>query len=245
MSPIRKNEPKKSIPSMTHSMNTSRNSIRKSSFKTNDSYADKNFPLLTANIEKTQNFFSAAGRALNREKMLEKNHKFFLQNDKGIAVVCEPNAGQLKAYESIEITLTVYNDICGKFQDDLKIEINGLPPKKFPISIQVTGSPIVVTPNQVGVSFKNDCPKINIGTIVKGYGPVVRNFKVSNTGPKDIELEWKIYEISNNNYTDRDYFNIGIEGSNSGNDQNNEFKINWKPIEPAPSKDIVFSIEPM
>lgn len=73
-------------------------------------------PLVTADIEHLQNFTSFNGQMLNNKRKLEKDQKFYLTNNKGVAIVCEPHMGDLKAYQQITITLTIYNDVCGKFE---------------------------------------------------------------------------------------------------------------------------------
>jgi len=42
---------------------------------------------------------------------------------------------------------------------------------------------------------------------MRNSGLVSREFKVTNTGPKDIELEWKVYNL---NDTKPPYFDIKI-----------------------------------
>ena len=80
-----------------------------------------NYPLLNAAIEKVQNFTSSDGRALNHARRLENYQKFYLGNNKGIAVVCEPHEGELKAYEEIVVSMTIYNDTCGRFEVNTKV----------------------------------------------------------------------------------------------------------------------------
>lgn len=165
-----------------------RSSIRKTSIK-QESIAEKCPVLLTDALEKTENFISEAGRLLNQERKLSKDQKFFLQNNKGIAIVCEPNSGPLNAYENVEVIVTIFNDICGIYEDQLIIDIQGIEPAfKVPVLMNVKGSPIIVTPNQVGVSFKGEYPEVNIGNVLRNQGPVTKKFKVSNTGPKNMEI---------------------------------------------------------
>ena len=79
-------------------------------------FTKTNYPLLNAAIEKVQNFTSADGKALNHARRLERDQKFYLGNNKGIAVVCEPHEGELKAYQEIIVNMTIYNDTCGRFE---------------------------------------------------------------------------------------------------------------------------------
>lgn len=55
--------------------------------------------------------------------------------------------GNLLANATKEIKITLYNDICGLFSDELVINIEGLPIKKIPLKAKVTGSPIMLAPN--------------------------------------------------------------------------------------------------
>lgn len=169
-----------------HSMKL-RSSFRKTSFK-EESLTDACPKLLTDKLEKIDNFISTAGKALNQARKLAKDQKFFLQNNKGVAVLCEPNQGELLAYQEIEVVATVFNDICGIYEDSLTIDIKGLTSFKFPVLINVKGSPIICTPNQVGVSFKGEYPEVNVGNVLRNQGPTMKKFKVSNTGPKDMEI---------------------------------------------------------
>jgi len=61
-----------------------------------------------------------------------------------MCLLTEPNRGVLKGKEEKVITVTVYNDICGDFKDNLICEIQGLNPKKLPSHIVVSGSPVVI-----------------------------------------------------------------------------------------------------
>ena len=235
-----------------------RSSIRKTSFK-QEVIPEKCPILLTDNLEKTDNFISTSGKALNQAKKLSKDQKFFLQNNKGIAIVCEPNQGKLEAYQEIEIVVTVFNDICGVYEDTLNINIDGLAPYKFPVLINVKGSPIIVTPNQVGVSFKGEYPEVNIGNVLRNQGPTIKKFKVSNTGPKDMEIgylfynfiyfkiyilivEWKIYELSEKTYEGKDLFQFVFTNPIPGTGE--LAHLEWIAQKPPCSLDGQVSIEP-
>lgn len=136
--------------------------------------------------EKTDNFTSVDGQELNKNRRLEKDSKFYLTNNKGIAAVCVPKSGILHAHEEIIVNLTVYNDTCGVFEDHLCCDVKGLPLKKFPMRLNVTGSPLVVTPNQVGVDFKSDYPSFTVGSLMHSFPPISKQFKLTNTGPDDL-----------------------------------------------------------
>jgi len=59
-------------------------------------------------------------------------------------MLTEPNRGNLKGKAEITIKVTVYNDICGNFKDNLICEIQGLEPKRLTTQVIVSGSPVVI-----------------------------------------------------------------------------------------------------
>jgi hypothetical protein len=85
---------------------------------------------------------------------LENDQRVSLSNNLGLAVVCEPSKGQLPAYGSVVVTVSAFNDICGLFNDNLCCEIRGLDLKLFPVVIDVKGSPVIISPNQLGFNYK-------------------------------------------------------------------------------------------
>ena len=84
-------------------------------------------PILTDAHEHTNKFSSATGETFTATKRSEKEQNFYLQNNKGIAVVFTPNKGTLHPHSEIPISVTVYNNACGKFDDVFYSTIKGLP----------------------------------------------------------------------------------------------------------------------
>lgn len=104
-------------------------------------------PILSDEHEHTQKFSSASGNTFTQTKKIEKDQSYYLQNNKGIAIVFNPHLGELPPHSEIPITVTIYNNVCGKFDDKFISNIKGLPEYEFPISIGITGSPIVIPLN--------------------------------------------------------------------------------------------------
>ena len=74
-------------------------------------------------------------------------------------------------------------------------DVRGLDVRKFPVIVEVKGSPVVVTPNQLGFNYKEQIPLFDLGYYMRNSGTITREFKLSNTGPKDIELGNKYKQI--------------------------------------------------
>jgi len=84
--------------------------------------------------------------------------------------------------------VTLYNDICGEFNDNLLVNIESLPLKKIPVKVKVTGSPIALALNQVGINLRGEFPLINMGTIIKGSGNIEKSFHLVNNGPSEAAI---------------------------------------------------------
>lgn len=123
-------------------------------------------PILSDEHEQTQKFSSAVGETFTKTKQLEKEQGFYLSNNKGIAVVFTPYMGELPPNSEIPITVTIYNNVCGKFDDVLLSKVKGLNDIQFPISISISGSPIRIPPNQVGLNYNTVPPTLPIPTVV-------------------------------------------------------------------------------
>lgn len=141
--------------------------------------------LLNADIEKKNNFTSKAGQELNKVRMLERDQRVYLSNNKGVALYCEPSSGVLPGHSEKIVRVSCFNDICGKFEDNLCVSIQGLNDvKKFPVQVVVKGSPVVISPNQLGVTYKGQYPLFNLGYYMRSSPAITREFKIENTGPK-------------------------------------------------------------
>lgn len=82
-----------------------------------------------------------------------------------MAVVFTPNEGVLYPHSEIPITVTVYNNACGKFEDLFVSKIRGLPEFNFPINIKIDGSPLIIE-NQVGMNYNTTPPTIPFPIVI-------------------------------------------------------------------------------
>ncbi|EGR30591.1 hypothetical protein IMG5_128580 [Ichthyophthirius multifiliis] len=188
--------------------------FQKKNLETEQSQTNTKTNLLTDEIEKTQNFNSKQGQELNTQKTLEKKQQIYLQNNKGFAILCEPSKAKLSSYDTSLIKVTLFNDISGIQQDTLNINIQGLPLMKVPINIQVIGSPIIISPYQLGIDYEQQIPFFFLGHFSQNSPKITRFFKVLNTGPKPIKIKWQIYNLDNN--CSEKFFNISFQNPPQG-----------------------------
>jgi len=116
--------------------------------------------------EHTQKFTSVTGNSFTKEKALEKEMQFYLSNNKGIALVFSPHEGELAPNSEIPIKVTIYNNVCGKFDDVINANVKGLPQKNFPVRIAISGSPMIIPPNQVGLNYNTIPVSLPMPTVV-------------------------------------------------------------------------------
>jgi hypothetical protein len=147
-------------------------------------------PILSDEHEQTQKFSSAVGETFTKTKQLEKEQGFYLSNNKGLAIVFSPHMGDLPPNSEVPITVTIYNNVCGKFDDRIMSKVKGLPDVEFPISISISGSPIRVPPNQVGLNYNTIPATLPIPTVVAKSKAVTKTFMIKNTGIKSVDVNW-------------------------------------------------------
>ena len=79
----------------------------------------RNRAILSDEHEQTQKFTSEMSKTFTKTKQLEKEQGFYLKGDKGLAVVFNPHMGDLPPNSEVPITVTIYNNVCGKFDDKI------------------------------------------------------------------------------------------------------------------------------
>jgi len=210
-------------------------------------------PILSDEHEQTQKFSSAVGETFTKTKQLEKEQGFYLSNNKGLAIVFSPHMGDLPPNSEVPVTVTIYNNVCGKFDDRILSKVKGLPDIEFPISISISGSPVRIPPNQVGLNYNTVFPTLPIPTVVAKSKPVSKTFMIKNTGIKSVDINWLMFDQKNDvsslktEPTDEelgDIFDIDIVKNFSFDKADNPFKFELQAIEPEPSRDSAFKIEP-
>jgi len=89
----------------------------------------------------------------------------------------------LPANAEVPVTVTIYNNVCGKFDDKICANIDGLAKVEFPVRINITGSPVVIPNNQVGLNYNSLFPTLPMPTIVANAREAPpKQFMIKNTG---------------------------------------------------------------
>jgi len=52
------------------------------------------------------------------------------------------------------------------------------------MDIHIKGTPVILSRNQLGISFNEEIPVMNLGSMLINNGTIKKNIKVVNKGPK-------------------------------------------------------------
>lgn len=159
-------------------------------------------------------------------------------------MVFNPHKGDLPPNSEVPVTVTLYNNVCGKFDDRVIANIEGLPPFEFPVRIGINGSPVVIPPNQVGLNYSSTYPTLPIPTTVAHSSTVERTFKIRNTGIRTLQVNWKIYDQKDLASVEQDAFSINVARNTSFDKKKFPYKFAFTAIEPEQTQDSAFEITP-
>lgn len=174
------------------------------------------------------NFTSAKGNEFTKMRQLEKDSVLFLSSKKGVAVIVEPRSGKLEPYTEALITVTIYNECVGDFEDELIASVKGLPERRFPINLRIRGNPLQLSPFQPGIDYIDSPPILKMGYVTTNFNQISKSFKVVNTGTNLISLDWKIFDYKDVLNPKGDIFKIKIQQSKN----KESFSLCYSAIEP-------------
>uniref|UniRef100_A0A3B3ZMW1 Uncharacterized protein n=1 Tax=Periophthalmus magnuspinnatus TaxID=409849 RepID=A0A3B3ZMW1_9GOBI len=135
------------------------------------------------------------------KKVEEKTHMFvssLLANGKGAAFFVRPDNGILGAFQTHTVDVTAYTDMWGDYTDNLICKVGDLEPTLIPIQMTVKGCPLYFQMTGPRVDSQNEGPIIRFGTHVSGGDTVSRSLRINNPTTFDIRLDWKTYNIDEN-----------------------------------------------
>jgi hypothetical protein len=79
---------------------------------------------------------------------------------------------------------------------------------EFPVRIAITGSPVVIPPNQVGLNYNTLHPTMLMPTAVANTSAFSKVFRIKNTGIRQLEIDWKIFDKKELDSSTDDVFKI-------------------------------------
>ena len=150
-------------------------------------------PIISDAHEETHKFASKAGETFAATRKMEREQNFYLRNNKGIALVCIPHKGELAPNSETIVTVGMYNNVCGKFEDTILCKVKGLGVHEIPVSLTIKGSPIIIPKNQIGLQYRQDPPTLCVPPVLQNSPTMTKTFKIHNTGIRDVSLGTHTY----------------------------------------------------
>lgn len=124
------------------------------------------------------------------KKQAHKDHcNLMLSSGYGAAFVVKPSCGFLEPYQTQVIDIECYSNMWGKYLDVVECSIEGLPVKRIPLELNVTGCPLSF---QVVAGQEDKMAVVRFGTHINDGPQVLRKLKVNNSSPVDIRVDWRV-----------------------------------------------------
>ncbi len=220
-------KPIKTLNSLRHSQNSEKNIFHHLKKKDPETIGHQ----LLNDQHENLIFTSPKGIEHTKMKQIEKESHMYLSNKKGVALVIEPSNGKLEPYSEILVSISIYNECVGDFEDELVSQIKGLAERRFPIQLKIRGNPLQLAPFQTGIDYNEEPPLLKIGNVITKINQINKTFKVINTGGNLIMLKWKIYDFEKilNPSKNRDLVRLRISESKG------LFSLKFIPNEPEES----------
>ena len=129
---------------------------------------------------------------------------------------------------------------------------------RFPVRINISGSPVVIPANQVGLNYNTVPPTLPMPTIVansavvpkggaaagrKGQVPAIsKTFKIKNTGIRSLQVDWRVFDQTDLDKVDNDVFSIGVVKNQSFDKKRLPYKFQFTAMEPDESLSSAFEV---
>ncbi|GFR90269.1 deleted in lung and esophageal cancer protein 1 [Elysia marginata] len=125
------------------------------------------------------------------EGKIEKYNRYILSEKQGVAFVVYPASGTLQPFGESIIEITAHSNMWGKYNDNLIFNVGYLKTVHIPVSITVVGCPLNF---QLTAGQTDHKAVVRFGSHVSGADAITRKLKINNTSPKDIRIDWEMFE---------------------------------------------------
>ena len=157
-------------------------------------YANKNSTKVESKtgsiLKRTANLADPQSKSVERAQAAYS--AAILQDGRGTAFEILPSVGILDAFETKIITITAFTDLWGDYKDNLICSIKGLNDITIPVKLGVVGCPLKF---QIGNVEKKGHPIVRFGAHISASPSITRTLRINNSGPLDIRLDWKIFNL--------------------------------------------------
>ncbi|EQC37574.1 hypothetical protein, variant [Saprolegnia diclina VS20] len=199
-------------------------------------------------LEPPQNVFqSAQGQQYKAEQANVLEDRRVLSLGHGVALVCYPAALTIAEWEQAVVHITCFNNMSGRYVDDIIVKLDTMPPVRLSATINVVGCPLSINPNCVGLLMKNAgvWPVLEYGMLPLHSESVVRKVQIINTGPIPAKLVWKLLEYPDPDSLERVVdLRIQVLDSGSALTMDQGLQVTIRPHLQKEASSLPFQVEP-
>jgi hypothetical protein len=141
---------------------------------------------------------SAWDDKVDRENEREFNRELLVEGN-GIAFDADQLNGKIVQYATVDISVMVYSNACGVYEDRLQLDIVGLPTVLIPIRVTVVGTPIMFLPKTLGLKFDRTCvtaqddiAQLSWLTVPVNANAPTKTVHVKNFSLTDLKVSWSV-----------------------------------------------------
>eukprot|EP01137_Pigoraptor_chileana_P033791 Opistho-2@25245 len=153
------------------------------------------------------------GLALVRTTTGTDKRALALASGNGVAFEVTPAEGWLAPFSTTVVKVEACNDMWGIYEDRVRCDVGGLEPAHLGLRIGVIGSPLHFRATSTGLCMSTNPPSINFGSQPFGEKEVPRMFRVENSSPFDIELDWQVVTRENSEKEKLVDFRVCVDGN--------------------------------
>lgn len=173
---------------------------------------------LDAKHESANQYRSKQGQTYIQSFVVTQRRNEILRRASGIAFSITPQRGELGPFEVRRVRVACINNLCGDFSDNLRVEVKGLPVRRFPVRMRVTGSPVAFCRDNAGVRWEQGGLNATMwwADVPENTGAYAKSVSLENRGPVDVQLRWTMHDYKKVNT--KDIVNVQIEKNGGGDD---------------------------
>lgn len=142
--------------------------------------------------EVTGVYVSKAGRKHVTKKLQAREDMDVLGGGNGVAFLCTPKEGQLAPWTSVIVDVVCFNNMPGKYKDELICQVKGLPQTRISMKVRVVGSPLELSVHTVGLDPNVAPPRLAWANVLHSTKSQTKRITVKNNGPVDSMLRWDV-----------------------------------------------------
>ncbi|KAG5456398.1 MAG: hypothetical protein BJ554DRAFT_3871 [Olpidium bornovanus] len=170
--------------------------------------------LLKPTSKDQQRFHSVTGQTYSTV-VKESRHaglldQEMLQAGLGAALLAVPSRGRLEPRQSVQVQITSFNNLSGRYLDQLVVKVEHWLQRSIPVRMSVVGSPTRFVGRSIAADSADGSSlcRVNFGIRVVSNelgrlplsaevgGVVTKIAQVENQSPKAVVLDWRVYSVS-------------------------------------------------